>query len=219
MEHDLPLLRHTGLFEGMSADDLAAVIGCLDARERHFFRKETVLAPKGPANLIGIVLEGRVSIFKEDRMGNQSLMGEAGPGQIFGEVFACARNASLPVRVEALVDCRVLFLDYRRMITTCSSSCEFHHRLIENMLSILAHKAMALSQKIEHISKRTTREKLLSFLEDCMEQAGSKSFEIAFNRQQLADYLCVDRSAMSSELGKLRDSGVLKYHRNHFTFE
>lgn len=217
LEYDLPFLWRTGLFEGMSAEDLAAVLSCLDARERRFLRRETVLALKGPANLVGIVLEGGISIYKEDLMGNQTLMGEAGPGQIFGEVFACAGIASLPVRVEALADSRVLFLDYKRIITTCSSSCQFHHRLIENMLSILARKALALNQKIEHISKRTTREKLLSYLEECMERAGGKSFEIPYNRQQLADYLCVDRSAMSSELGKLRDSGVLTFHRNHFT--
>lgn len=207
------LMRATGLFEGIKTEDLLSIMSCLDARTKDYYKGETIISLHEPAKRVGIMLEGRASIAKEDAFGNQTLMSEAIPGQIFGEVFACARVEQIPVRVEAVTDCRILFLDCHRIITSCTSACEFHHRLIENMLSIMAHKAMALNQKIEHISKRTTREKLLSYLADCAREAGEEEFELPFNRQQLADYLCVDRSAMCTELGRLRDDGIIELNK------
>lgn len=210
LEQYEPQLRSTGLFEGISTEDLTAIMNCLGARTKNYEKGETVISLHEPAKRVGIMLEGRASIAKEDAFGNQTLMSEAVPGQIFGEVFACAGVEQIPVRVEAVTDCCILFLDCHRIITSCSTDCGFHHRLIENMLSILAHKAMALNRKIEHISKRTTREKLLSYLTDCAGEAKGKEFELPYTRQQLADYLCVDRSAMSTELGRLRDDGILR---------
>jgi CRP-like cAMP-binding protein len=116
----------------------------------------------------------------------------------------------------ATADSELLFIDFRRLASPCVNACAFHARLIRNMLNIVSVKNIALTRKIEHVSRRTTREKLLSYLSDAAKKAGGGWFSIPFNRQELADYLYVERSAMSATLSKLRDEGVLLYRRNNF---
>jgi CRP-like cAMP-binding protein len=165
---------------------------------------------------VGIVLSGQVQVCQEDYYGNKSIFGNSGPGQLFGESFACAESKSLPVSVITTAESDLLFIDCRRLSAPCSHACAFHGRLIQNMLGIIALKNIALTQKIEITSKRTTREKLISYLSAVARQAGGGRFSIPFNRQELADFLSVDRSAMSAELSKLRDDGVLRFHKNQF---
>ena len=150
---------------------------------------------------------------------NKNIVAFIEKGQLFGEAFACADLKILPVSVFSAEDSEIMLIDYRKIITTCSNTCSFHSKLIYNMLRIVANKNIILSQKIEFISKRTTKEKLLAYLSSEAKKAGSNSFSIPFSRQELADFLSVDRSAMSAELCKLRDSGVIEFNKNKFVLK
>lgn len=216
MKKQIEILKDTPLFFGVQEHEIEEMLGCLSSSEKTYNKGSYILTAQDPPVNVGIVLEGSVHVIKEDFWGNRAILARIGAGGMFGEAFACAQADHLPVSVVAREDTDVLFIDYKRIITTCSSACHFHSRLIENMLHILAEKNILLTQKMEHIVKRTTREKLLSYLSWQAVQAGSSYFMIPFNRQELADYLSVDRSALSSELGKLQKEGILEYHKNQF---
>ena len=157
-----------------------------------------------------------MQILREDYYGNRSILSVIHPAQLFAEVFVCAGLESMPVSVIAASDCRIMLLDCRKVLTTCQNSCVFHNRLIRNLLHIMAAKNLMLNQKLELTSRRTTREKLMTYLTQEAKHAGSNCFTIPFDRQQLADYLGVDRSAMSTELGKLKKEGRLDFHKSSF---
>lgn len=215
---DLMILNSCPLFHGVTPEELLSMLGCLDARDRACSRGEILFREGDRPDRVGVVLEGEIHIIKEDYAGNRSVIGAVGPGQLFGEVFACAGVEHLPVSAVATMDSRVLLLDCRKIITTCASSCRFHELVIHNLLHIVARKNLMLNQKIEFISKKTTREKLLAFLSAHAKAQGSKIFTIPYDRQALADYLGVERSAMSAELSKLKRDGVLDFHKNQFRF-
>lgn len=215
---DLMILNSCPLFHGVSQEQLLSMLGCLEAREAFFSRGESIFREGERADRVGVVLEGEVHIIKEDYAGNRSVIGAVGPGQLFGEVFACAGVDHLPVSALSTMDTRVLLLSCRKIITTCPSSCRFHELVIHNLLHIVARKNLMLNQKIEFISKKTTREKLLAFLSAHAKAQGSRIFTIPYDRQALADYLGVERSAMSAELGKLKREGVLDFQKNQFRF-
>ena len=212
----LPVLLKSPLFAGIGAQDMEAMLDCLGAVERRFSRGEAVLRAGEPARRLGVVLSGRLQVCREDREGRRTVLSSVPPAGIFGEAHACAGTAALPVSVWAVEDSAVLLLDIARVVGTCPSSCAFHSRLVTNLLSVLAGKNILLSAKLEHVSQRTIREKLLSYLSAQAALAGSDAFSIPFDRQALADYLCADRSALSRELSHLRKEGVLDYHRNQF---
>lgn len=157
-----------------------------------------------------------MQLVNDDAFGNRNIIEVIGEGEMFGEAFSCAGEKRIPLSVETQTDSEILFLDYKRVISTCSSSCLFHSRLVENMVRILGRKNVLLTKKIRHLSKRSTREKLLSYLSEEAQKTGKNEFTIPFSRQELADYLCVERSAMSAEISKLRDEGVLTTTRSTF---
>lgn len=210
------ILQRVPLFAGMAGQEISELLGCLSAREKQYHKNEAIFLAGERVTTVGIVLEGAVQVVKEDFLGNRTILAKLAAGELFAEAFSCAGVERLPVSVFAVTPCTVLMIDYRRIITTCTSACSFHGRLIENMLGILAGKNVLLSQKIEVLSRRATRDKLIAFLSAQAQQAGRRTFTIPFNRQELADYLCVDRSAMSSELGRLRDEGILEFDRSSF---
>lgn len=210
------MIEKTPLFEHIKGEDMESVLGCLGAEEKTYVRGEYVYTTGDVVHRVGIVLSGSVTIIKEDFWGNRAVMGKMGAGDMFGEVFACAEIPILPVSAVTAEDSRILFIDYGRILRVCSSVCEFHTVLIGNMLKILAEKNLMLTAKIEHMAKPTTREKLLSYLSAQAAKERSNCFEIPFNRQELADYLSVDRSAMSNELSKLRGEGILDFQKNKF---
>lgn len=210
------LLKETILFRGMKEEDITGVLSCLGAEKREYKKGEFIFRAGEKAVLVGVVLNGKVQVIKEDFFGNRAILTEVTSASLFGESFPFAEEERLPVSVMAVTDSEILFMDYKRIITTCSSACVFHSKLIENMLFIIAKKNVLLNEKIQVMSKRTTREKLLSYLQNQAMRAGSSSFTIPFNRQELADSLCVDRSAMSNELSKLQEEGILNFHKSEF---
>lgn len=210
-------LSKTKLFQGVSQKEAESMLDCLQGEEKFYQKGEMILRMGDTVSSLGMVLSGSVMIENDDIWGNRSILDQVGPGQVFAETYACVPDEKLMVNVVAAADARILFLNTERVIRTCSRSCPFHGMLIKNLLAISAQKNLKLSRRIFHTSPKTIRGKLLSYLSDQAVKWGRSEFDILFNRQQLADYLCVDRSAMSKELGKMQKEGLIKVKKNHFT--
>lgn len=217
MRKYLEILKNCTLFNGISDDDLFKMLHCLGAKIITFDKKYTVLAEGSPAKYIGIVLSGSVHIIQVDYEGNRSIIEEIHPSEIFAEEFACAESDCIPITAIANEPSDVMFIDCSHIIHTCSNSCGFHQRLIFNLMKNLASKAIMFHQKLEITSKRTTREKLMTYLNIQSKRCGSHSFDIPFDRQELADYLEVERSGLSTEIGKLKSEGIIDNTKRHFT--
>lgn len=216
MEKNIPLIKNTLLFRGVAEAEIEAMLSCLDPSYGSY-QKGAFIYRQGETNIrLGLVLRGSVLIQEEDFWGNRNIISYVGVGQSFGEVYACLRGEALRFSVIAAEPCVIMFLDASRILTTCGASCRFHNQVIQNLLADLAHHNSELARKLSHLSQRSIRDKLLSYLSEQSLSHGSANFAIPFNRQQLADYLCVDRSAMSNTLSRLRDEGVLTFERNHF---
>ena len=212
----LPVLMTSPLFSGIEPQEVTAMLNCLAATTRRFDKNEFIARAGSSIQMVGMVVEGRALIVTEDYWGNRNLIGIVQPGDLFAEAYACVPGSEMRVSVIADTPCTVVTLDIHRVLTTCSSSCVFHARLVENLVGQLALKNLQMNEKLEHMGKRSTRDKLLSYLSSQAIKAGSPYFTIPMNRQQLADYLSVDRSAMSSELGKMRDEGLVEFNRSDF---
>lgn len=217
MKKYLPILQSCTLFEEIEGENLLRMLTCLGADIRSFDKKETIIEEGAPADRLGIVLSGSAQNIQFDYDGNRSILGNFEESDIFAETFACASLPALPVAVVAVSPCVVMFLNCRHILHTCQNGCGFHHQLIYNLMKDLAHKTVLFHQKIEILARRTTREKLLTYLNFCAKEFGDRSFTIPFDRQELADYLEVDRSGLSTEIGRLRAEGILENTRNHFT--
>ena len=209
-------LSRCPLFDGIRHDELDALMGCVGAREVSVRRNEAILREGEPAREIGILLSGRAQVVRTDYYGNRSIVVGIEAGELFGETFACAAVDALPVSVVAAEACSVLLINCQRLMTPCTQACGFHSRLIYNLLRIVASKNLIMHQKEMITSKRTTREKLMTYLLLQAKAAGNDRFSIPFDRQGLADFLGVDRSGLSSELGKLKREGILDYYKSDF---
>lgn len=217
MKKYLNILRQCPLFEQINDDDLIRMLGCLGAKVEFFDKKYTVISEGSPAKYIGIVLSGSLQIIQIDYYGNRSILGDITPSQVFAEAFACAETKSIPVNVIANEPSWIMLIDCAHILHTCSNNCGFHQKLIFNLMKDLAAKTIMFHQRIEITSKRTTREKLLTYLALQAKKADSNSFDIPFDRQELADYLEVERSGLSAEISKLRKEQIIDNQKNHFT--
>lgn len=216
MDYTINILKRCPLFAGTTEAETQMMLSCLKPREQEY-RKNALLFQAGDTiREIFILLSGNVRIIREDYDGNTVILANLQPGDLFGEAFACG-GSPLAVTAEAGADCRVLQADCQRLLKTCTSACACHARLVSNLVSSFAQKNIFLTERIEHLSKRTLREKILSYLAEQVRLRGTRSFTIPFDRQGLADYLATDRSALSAVLSKLRDEGVLDFHKNSFT--
>lgn len=216
MEKYLEILKKCRLFDGIDDDKLMTMLTCLGARVINFDKKYTVFAEGTPAKYIGIVLSGSVQTIRIDYYGNRSILGNTYPSEVFCEAFACAETSAIPVTVIANEPSEIMLVNCDHILHTCHNNCGFHQQLIFNLMKDLANKTIRFHQRIEVTSKRTTREKLMAYLFIEAKRSGRSEFEIPFDRQELADYLEVDRSGLSAEISKLRRGGVLKCHRNRF---
>lgn len=213
---DYLFLSKSVLFRGISPEEVKSMMSCLQTTTKSYPRGAIIHHAGDTICSMGMVLSGSVSIENDDIWGNKSILDRVTPGQIFAENYACVPGERLMVNVVAAEPTEVLFLNTDKMFTVCTNSCGFHNRLVRNMLSISAQKSLNLSRRIMHTSSKSIRGRLLSYLSFQATKHGSLEFEIPFNRQQLADYLSVDRSAMSNELSKMQRDGLLKVERNHF---
>lgn len=217
MKKYIPVLKKCGLFEEIEEENLTAMLDCLGAKVFSVKKDMTIFCEGTPAKYIGLILSGAVQMVQDDFYGNRSIVTSIGENGLFGESFACAGITSLPVSFIASKDCEIMLIDCKRITNTCCNACSFHKQVIFNLLHLVARKNLDFHQKIEIISKRSTKEKLMTYLLSVAKQTGSSSFTIPYDRQALADYLGVERSAMSAEIGKLRKEGIIECQKSHFT--
>lgn len=216
MKEYIPVLKRTKLFSGVGDDDISTMLTCLGARLLTYKKGEHVLRQGEHLSDILVLAEGSLHIQRDDYWGNRSILGHIGVGEIFGEAYVAPESGTLLNDVIAVEDSAVFFFDVKRVISTCSSACRFHTMVVQNLFFAISEKNRGLVQKLDYMSRRTTREKLLSYLSEEAKKQNSASITLPFNRQQLADYLSVDRSAMSNELCKMRDEGILEFEKNRF---
>ena len=216
MKKYFEILRKCSLFDNIADGDLTALLGCLGARVCSFCKGDSIISEGDSSCDIGIVLSGRVQIIQIDFFGNRSIISQALPTQLFAETFACADVGEIPVSAIADTGCDIMFIPAYRALNSCSSACDFHRQIIFNLMKNMAEKNIMFQRKIQITSKRTTREKLLEYLNLEAHKKGARSFDIDFDRQELADYLEVDRSGLSAEISKLRRKNIIKNTKNHF---
>lgn len=216
MKNEYKILEQVTLFQGIDSSDYSSILNCLGIFITKYPKNKTIILAGEEITSLGIVLSGSVQIVRDDILGNRTLVAGLSEGDIFAESLACAGVKESPVSVYANEASTVLWISIKRIITTCSNVCSFHTRLITNLLNLLANKNLYLNQKMEFLSKRSIREKILSYLAFQKEITKTSSFLVPLNRNEMADYLCVDRSAMSRELSKLRDEGIIEYKKNKF---
>ena len=215
MQKYIPILKRTKIFAGVGDDEIMSMLSCLGANFKTYKKGEYIFRQGEHITDITVLAEGNLHIQKDDYWGNRSILGEISVGEMFGEAYAYDSGAMLN-DVVAVEDSVVIFLDVKRILTSCSNACRFHSIVVQNLFFAISEKNRKLVQKIGHMSKRTTREKLISYLSEQAKKQNSANFTIPFNRQQLADFLSVDRSAMSNELCKMRDEGLLEFEKNQF---
>lgn len=216
MKKYFSVLKRTQMFAGVGDDEIESMLSCLGARLYTYKKNEYVLRQGEHLSDITVLVEGKLHIQKDDYWGNRSILGQISAGEMFGEAYIAPESGALLNDVVAVEDSAVIFFDVKRIITTCPSACRFHALVIQNVFFAISEKNRKLVQKLNHMSKRSTREKLISYLSEESKRQNSASFTIPFNRQQLADFLSVDRSAMSNELCKMRDAGLLEFDKNKF---
>ncbi len=208
------ILPETELFEGIDEAGRLALLDCLGAVTAEYRKGGQILGEGGVTEELGLVLSGMALISHADAWGTESVLGHAGPGSVFAEAYACAPGEPLLIRVTAAEDTRVLFINAGRLLRPCAAACAPHSRALLNLLGICARKSLQLSRKILHTGPKTIRGRLMSYFSDCAGQAGGASFTLPYKRQQLADYLGVDRSALCAELSKMRRDGLIEYEKN-----
>ena len=216
MQKYLSVLRNCPFFGGLTDDEILSILHCVSAVKSVRPRGSYIFRAGESTEVMGLVLSGSALVIQEDPWGHRNILSKCNVGDFFGEPYAATPGAILNISVVAQEDCEILLLNVRRPLTACPSACDHHQKLIRNLVSVLASKILLFNDKITHVSKRTTREKLLSYLSAESIRQSSLSFDIPFDRQQLADFLCVERSAMSVELSKLQKEGLLVTKRNHF---
>ncbi|MGN0448233.1 MAG: Crp/Fnr family transcriptional regulator [Acutalibacteraceae bacterium] len=215
MKKYIEILKRTQIFAGVGDDEIETMLSCLGARIKTYKKGEYVFHQGERITDITVLAEGNLHIQKDDYWGNRSILSEISAGEMFGEAYVY-ESGGLLNDVVAVEDSAVIFFDVKRILTTCSSSCRFHTLVVQNLFFAISEKNRKLVQKLGYMSKRTTREKLIAYLSEQAKKHNKGNFTIPFNRQQLADYLSVDRSAMSNELCKMRDEGLLEFEKNKF---
>ena len=212
------ILRNTGLFEGIEDGEMETMLKCLGAFTRRYAKDEFLFRRGDRTECLGVVLTGNVRVVREDWWGNRTVLGDVGAGMPICTEYACTSDP-LDVSIVASEPTEVMFLDAGRAANVCNSSCEFHNRLVKNLMRNLAGTSMVMNRRLDQLAKRSTREKICAFLSDQARAAGSSDFMIGMNRQEMADYLGVDRSAMSTELGKMQREGIIEFQKNHFVLK
>lgn len=212
-------LSETMLFFGIPVKEIQEILKCLGAEQKKFSKGNVIYHAGDKAQAMGLVLSGSVQIENNDLWGNRSVLDSICAGYVFAETYACISNQSMMVSVVAVEMTEILFLNINRLLHLCSNTCMYHSQLISNLLTIFAQKNLNLSRRMFHTSSKSIRGRLLSYLSFQAAKQGKNEFTIPFNRQQLADYLSVDRSALSNELSKMKKDGLLTVNRNHFSLK
>lgn len=216
MKEYLKVLMKTSLFQNVDQNDLEGMLQCLGPTERKYKKNEVILLAGTTVTSVGVMVEGSAQITRDDAEGNRAILSELEKADLFAEAYVAAGSVEIPVTVIATTDCKVVWIPFSKIVGVCSSACGFHKTLVQNMMRVIAVKNIMMNEKMRILSCKTTKEKLMTYLSDYSQRAGKNKFRIPFSRNELADFLSVDRSAMSRELSKLHDEGFLNYHKNEF---
>ena len=206
-------MQNVKLFAGIRPEDMDGMLDCIGHYVRDYEKGAVIAFEADIIHHVGVVLKGSVDMVKEDLWGNRTMLVRSPVGEVFGETFACGEEASSLVTFVAAEDTRVLFLSFCRVMHTCSHACVFHQKLVENMVRVIAAKNRELMRKVEVVSKKTLREKILAYLSA---YGDNGPFTIPLGRVEWAEYLCADRSALTRELAKMKEEGILDYQKNTF---
>ncbi len=212
---DINVLEKSRLFHGMTAKELSLCLNSLNAGEKEYRKEDLILHAGDKTDKIGMVLSGSVTIESNDVWGNRTVLSHVGKSQYFAETYALLGEVLL-VDVRANEDCRILFCNIRTLLDDCKKSSPWKEKLLKNILIISSLKNLVLSGRSFHTSPKSCRGRLLSYLNAIALQTGSKEFDIPFNRQQLADYLNLERTNLSKELSHMKDEGLIEYRKSHF---
>ncbi len=221
MERDntylMMLAKQSAIFDGIGTDNLSALLSCLGAKRRRLARGEALMLTGDKADRIGILLSGALSVSTYDLEGRRTIIKRIGPTEIVAAAQSLSGAEAMSVDVEADENSDVLLVKTERILSPCENACMFHVRLVRNLMKTLAVKTIELNRKIEILSHRSTQDRLMAYLRSVAQQKGSAEFDIPFDRQQLADYLCVERSALSAEISRLSKLGLITSRKSHFT--
>lgn len=216
MKKNLEILKKMDLFSEISEGDVEAILNCLGAAEKAY-RKDDIVWFAGDHNdRVGILLEGQLNLIKEDILGNRNIIAKLAPPALFGEVAVCAQMQETPLTVQAASPVQVLFIQIDKLVNTCTNACVFHNRLVKNLLRVIARNSLKLNEKIDYLQQKTIRNKIALYLLNQIAKQGSAEIFLEYNRDELADYLGVNRSALSRELTHLKEEGLVEYRRNRF---
>lgn len=210
-------LTNTQLFSGIEEERIQPMLKCLKASIRTY-KKGALIFPEGfPIKEVGIVLSGSVLMEFCDALGTNHIVRDVRTGGSFGEEYACGAKSPLLLTVRAGKDSRIMFVEAASILRRCKNECECHQKMIENLVFVSVTRSLQLLRKIIHSSPKTIRERLLSYFSEQIKVAGSYTFDLKYNRQQIADYLNADRSALCNELSKMQKEGLITYNKNHIT--
>lgn len=209
------LHSHT-LFTGINEEDMAGMMACLGGYRKTYKKGEIIFFSEEPVRSIGIILKGRVQMIKEYDNGEATTLINLEQDDLIGETFACGSLLNSKVMFRAAMDSEALFMPFHKVLNTCNMTCSFHHRLIENMVRLISDKSVQLIEKVEIVSRRTLRDKVMTYLQNQADRCGKDEFEIPMGRVELAEYLCVDRSALTRELSNMQEDGLIAFQKNRF---
>ena len=214
MQAYLPILRKCALFHNMSDSDIMNITHCMDLNARTFPADSYLFFLNDTVNSVGVLLEGEVEIVKETITGGRHIIAILNTSDIFGEGIVCTSDRLSPVTAKTRTAATICFIPFERILNTCSNSCDFHTRLIHNMMLILGEKNLFLNHKIDLLTLKGMREKLATYLLTFSKQVNSSHFNLPFNRNELAEFLNVSRTSMCRELGRMKEEGLIDYHLN-----
>ncbi|NLK00368.1 MAG: Crp/Fnr family transcriptional regulator [Clostridia bacterium] len=200
------------LFDNIQREHLADLLGCLKPTISSYKKNDYLIIADEEFKSLGIVLKGRVAVFKDNAAGRRVMISLLSKGDMFGEMLAFSKQKKWPATVEAQENCEILFLAKEKIIDECRNVCPWHKTLIENMLRIISERALMLNKRVEYLSITGMRGKISTFLLEQFKEAGTPTFTLPMNRNDLASYLNVSRPSMSREMSKMRDEGVIDFH-------
>lgn len=215
MKEYISILNSVKLFKNIKENDIIPMLSCLGTKINDYKKGQFIFSVGDKVDHIGILLKGNVHVIKENFEGERTIIAALTTGDYFAEALCCAGIKESPVSVEVISDTKIILLPFNRILNTCSSSCLFHTKLIENMLYVIAQKNILMQNRMDILSQRTLRLKVLNYLQSLAAKQG-QNIVIPFNREEFANFLCVDRSALSHELSRMQNDGLIKFHKNHF---
>lgn len=213
---DWDLFENIPVFYRIERGELKKLFMCLKVKEKTYTKDEYIYRAGDMIDSFGIITSGSANLLKDDAWGNAQILDHIGKGQIFAETYACIGTEPLMINVQASEETTAVFFNIRRLLEGCCSSCSFQGRLVRNLLQVMAQKNLNLTRKIDLITPKSIRERIMTYLSGEAVKQGQDAFRIPFNRQQMADYLSVDRSALSKELSKLKNDGFIDFKKDYF---